>query len=333
LILDVDRFLRAEQPYWRELENTLKVFDRDPGHKASLQELARFHYLYQRAATSLARLSGNAGDPEVTAHLEALVARAYGEVHQGNTRRATFSLFKWLRIGFPQAFRRQIGAFWISLAITVAGTAFGWTALSLDPGAKSALMPFNGLLQSPHDRVLQEEKLQGGKIDPLEGKKTSFSADLMTHNIRVSVLTLAMGVTWGFGVVALLFYNGVSLGAVASDYVHDGQLMFLLGWLMPHGVIEIPAIMVAGQGGLVLAKALVGWRAKNSRRLRLAAARADIASLAGGMAVMLVWAGIMEAFVSQYHKPVLPYDVKIALGSVELLLLIAWLFGSGRGNA
>ncbi len=55
-------------------------------------------------------------------------------------------------------------------------------------------------------------------------------------------MTVALGMTFGFGTVVLLFYNGVVLGAVAFDYVHGGQSVFLLGWLLPHGVIEIPAI-------------------------------------------------------------------------------------------
>jgi len=117
---------------------------------------------------------------------------------------------------------------------------------------------------------------------------------------------------------------------VACDYVLDGQTRFLMGWLMPHGVIEIPAILVGGQAGFVLAAALVGWKTRATRRKRLAEARADIASLAGGIAVMLVWAGIIEAFISQYHQPVLPYWLKIAFGSVELAMLIAYFVFAGR---
>lgn len=44
--------------------------------------------------------------------------------------------------------------------------------------------------------------------------------------------------------------------------------------------------------------------------------------LIGGVAVMLVWAGIIEAFFSQVHEPVMPYAAKIAFGAAELLLLI-----------
>ena len=71
----------------------------------------------------------------------------------------------------------------------------------------------------------------------------------MTHNTQVSIFTLALGMTWGVGTIIMLFYNGVILGAVAVDYIHAGQTKFLLGWLMPHGVVEIPAILIAGQAG------------------------------------------------------------------------------------
>ncbi len=190
-------------------------------------------------------------------------------------------------------------------------------------------------MEKPHERVAREEKEQAAAIkdkksDRMANVKGTFSAELMTHNIRVAVLTLAMGMTWGLGVITLLFYNGVTLGAVSCDYVLDGQTQFLMGWLMPHGVIEIPAILVGGQAGFVLAGALVGWRSRETRRRRLAAARADVASLAGGMAVMLVWAGIIEAFLSQYHQPVLPYGLKIAFGTAELALLIAYFGRAGR---
>jgi uncharacterized membrane protein SpoIIM required for sporulation len=68
----------------------------------------------------------------------------------------------------------------------------------------------------------------------------------------------------------MLFYNGVILGAVSVDYIHAGQTKFLMGWLMPHGVIEIPAILIAGQAGLLLALALIGrgTRAPLAARLR-----------------------------------------------------------------
>jgi uncharacterized membrane protein SpoIIM required for sporulation len=116
------------------------------------------------------------------------------------------------------------------------------------------------------------------------------------------------------------------------DYVHAGETKFLLGWLMPHGVIEIPAILIAGQAGFMLAMAVIGRGSRLTLPARLRAISQDVVTLMFGVAVLLVWAGFVESFLSQYHEPVIPYDVKIGFGCIELTLLILFLSMSGRGN-
>ena len=128
----------------------------------------------------------------------------------------------------------------------------------------------------------------------------------MTHNTKVSIFTLALGMTYGVGTVVLLFYNGVILGGVTLDYVLAGESKFLLGWLLPHGAVEIPAIVLAGQAGLLLAGALLGWKNRISLRGRLRRISADLVTLIGGAAVLLVWAGLVEAFFPSTTNPSFP---------------------------
>ena len=154
----------------------------------------------------------------------------------------------------------------------------------------------------------------------------------MTHNTKVAIFTLALGMTWGIGTLIMLFYNGVILGAVAIDYILAGETSFLLGWLLPHGAVEIPAILLAGQAGIVLAGALIGWGKPISLRNRLRKISSDLVTLILGVALMLVWAGIIEAFFSQYHEPVMPYQIKIAFGVFELMILALFLGRAGRKN-
>jgi hypothetical protein len=52
--------------------------------------------------------------------------------------------------------------------------------------------------------------------------------------------------------------------------------------------------------------------------------------LVAGLAMMLVWAGIMEAFFSQHHAPVLPYGFKVAVAIAELVLLALYLLLIGK---
>ena len=123
------------------------------------------------------------------------------------------------------------------------------------------------------------------------------------------------------------------LGAVAVDFVQAGQTKFLLGWLLPHGAIEIPAILIAGQAGLMLALALIGRGQRVPLRARLRAVSHDLVTLIFGVGLLLVWAGFVEAFLSQYHEPVIPYSAKIAFGLVELVLLFLFLAKSGTTQA
>jgi uncharacterized membrane protein SpoIIM required for sporulation len=326
VIIDLQRFVAGERPHWAELERTLARLESEPDQKMSLEQLQHFHGLYERTAAGLARITTFSSEPETRRYLENLIARAYGEIHETRERQRRLQPLKWFFQELPRAFRRHIRAFWLSLGITLAGCAFGGLAIALDPESKSVLMPFAHLQGDPADRVAEEEQ---AAEDRLSGGKTSFSAFLMTHNTKVSIFALALGMTWGIGTMILLFYNGVILGAVAVDYIRAGQTKFLLGWLMPHGVVEIPAILIAGQAGLVLAFALVGWGKRISLAARLREGSRDIVTLIFGVGLLLIWAGIVEAFLSQYHEPIIPYAAKIAFGTVELILLCLFLAKSG----
>lgn len=325
MILNLPRFVTAERDCWSELEALLHRLDAEPNWRMSVSEVQRLQYLYERSAAALVRLD-EFSEPELRASLQALVARAYSAIHETRSSHLSFRWKTWLTEP-ARAFRRHGVAFGLSLGITILGCAFGWMAIRADSHNKAVLMPFPGLMQSPGERVAAEES---AKTDRLQGQKASFSATLMTHNIRVSIFTLGCGMTWGVGTVLLLFYNGVLLGAVAADYIGAGQTAFLLGWLLPHGSFEIPAILIAGQAGFLLASALIGWGRPVLLADRLRGVRHDVIALAAGLAVMLVWAGTVEAFISQSHRPVLPYSAKIIFGLVEVSALAAYLLLAGR---
>lgn len=330
MIIDLDKFVAAERPCWAELEGILNKLEGDAGHTLDLPRLQRLHYLYERTSADLGKIVTFAAEPETRRYLENLVARAYGEIHETREKPHRLAPLDWFFKTFPQTFRRHAGAWWLSVAITIVGTLFGLGAVALDPEAKGVLLPFGHGNMDPAERVRQEERVQGRH---LEDGKSSFSTMLMTHNTKVSILTMALGMTWAVGTIVVLFYNGVILGGIVVDYALAGQGKFLLGWLLPHGSIEIPAILIAGQAGLVLGGAMIGWGGRVPLRARLRAVAGDLVTLILGVAIMLVWAGFIEAFLSQYHEPVIPYSAKIAFGTIELVLLTVFLARSGRKDS
>jgi uncharacterized membrane protein SpoIIM required for sporulation len=325
MIIDLPRFLAAERPTWTELEKLLDQLEADAGRVLSLEEAQRFHLLYQKVSADLGRVATFASEPELRRYLESLTARAYGEIHETRDRGTKFRPVFWFLNEFPRAFRRQSGAFLVSVIITLVGMIFGGLATAFDTDAKDAILPaqFSHLIGDPAKRVAEEER---AKKDHLGGRHSYFASALMANNIRVSIFTLGLGITCGIGTILELFYNAVMLGMIVVDYVLAGQTVFMLGWLLPHGVIEIPAILIAGQGGLVLGRTLIGRGDRASLDERLRSIGPDLMALVCGFAVMLVWAGIVESFLSQYHEPVIHYWQKIVFGLVEFAALIWFLY-------
>ncbi len=328
MIVNLEKFIARERPGWERLDRILRRLAADPARTLALDEVRELERLYQRASADLARLATFAAEPEARHYLENLVGRGYAEIHGAQAERRRLRPWEWLARTLPQTFRRRAAAWRLAVALLLAGAAFGGMAVALDPAAKPVLMPFSHLLGDPAQRVAEEERpTAAGRMD---GRKATFAGQLMTHNIQVAFMALALGFTWGVGTLIFMFYNGVILGAVAVDYIMAGQTQFLLGWLLPHGVIEIPAILVGAQAGLVLAGALLGRDGREPLAGRMRAAAPDIVTLALGAALMLVWAGTIESFFSQYHAPVIPYAAKIAFGAAEGTALTWYFILCGR---
>lgn len=324
MIIDLPRFIAAEKPAWTELEERLDSLTANPHEQMSLAEAQRFHFLYQKTSADLGRVATFASEPELRRYLESLVARAYAEIHETRDRGVRWHPLRWFFNEFPTVFRRRVQAFWMSVLVTLIGTAFGAFAVLLDDEAKTALVPamFSHVLKDPAQRVAEEE---AQTEDPAADTHATFAAHLMANNIGVSIKALALGMTWGVGTVIILFSNGVTLGLVGADFIAAGQSPFLFGWLLPHGSFEIPAIVIAGQGAFVLARAMIGRGDRAPLPQRLRAVGRDVATLIGGVAVMLVWAGLVESYFSQHHQPRLPYALKIAFGIVQLIVLTTFL--------
>src|SRR6516164_683793 len=140
MIVDLQRFLAAERPFWVELETALGRIEAEPEARMSLEQLQRFHFLYERTAADLAKIMTFSAEPETRRYLENLVGRAYSEIHETRHRSRGLRPLQWFFQTLPRTFRRHAHAFALSVAITLAGCAFGGFALALDPESKPVLL-------------------------------------------------------------------------------------------------------------------------------------------------------------------------------------------------
>lgn len=327
MILDLERFQAQARPRWTRLESLLAALESRPDRRLNPAEAEQLQELYAQTALDLNRVTHGALAHDLRQYLERLVARAYAELYYAPPMASEmWQPHRWLRIftAFPEAFRRQSRYFALAVLITVLGCALGGLAVRYDPASVDVLLPAN-YLRNPGQRVHEEEKGLSRRL-PSAQTEAAFSAQLITHNIQVALLAAALGVTFGIGTALLLFENGVLLGAVAVRYTQQGFGLFMTAWLLPHGVFEIPSILIAGQAGFYLARLLL--RRREDRNVRQS--MREWLVLIAGLAMMLVWAGMMEAFFSQHHEPVLPYGFKVAVGTAELALLTIYLLLTGQ---
>ena len=317
--------LDEAEPRWRELEALLERADHGGVARMTPEEVRRFAALYRRVCGDLVFARSRVVNADVIAYLNELVARAYGHVHVRRSvglRRAG----AFLASGFPRLFRAHRALFLVSAVTFALGGAVGAVALHVEPSAKSVLLPFGHDRLDPAARVAREE----GRGARASGESATFTAFLFTHNLRVTFLCFALGLTFGLGTLALLFYNGVGLGALAYAYHEAGVGLFFWAWILPHGVPELFETMLAGAAGLLMGRALA-LPGERSRGEALREAARDGAGLVLGGAPILVVAGFIEGTFSQVHEPALPYPVKLAFAALLFVALLAYLVFAGRG--
>jgi uncharacterized membrane protein SpoIIM required for sporulation len=171
-----------------------------------------------------------------------------------------------------------------------------------------------------------------GELDPTPlqttGQFTAFSSFLFTNNLGVSLAAFALGMTLGIGSAWMLFYNGVLLGALGAVFVEAGQLTAFATGVLPHGVLEMPAAIIGGAAGFVLAEAIVRARSW-PRREELARAGKEALILAAGCVPLLAAAAVLEAGVARAPDWFVGRGVKLAIACVVGLLFAGYVLLPG----
>ncbi len=149
---------------------------------------------------------------------------------------------------------------------------------------------------------------------------------IMMNNIQVSFLAFSAGILLGLGTVFVLLFNGFVLGAIAAGVSQTPAGVHFWAFVAPHGVLELPAIVMSGAAGMLLGFALVD-PGEHSRldALRLAGRQSAVIML--GVVVFLTVAGLVEGLFSPL---VTAPAVKFAAAAVLASGLIAYVMLPGR---
>ena len=312
--MDVDAFVLAHRPTWERLEQLLKRRRQLSG--AEVDELVD---LYQRVSTHLSMVRSASTDAVLIGRLSGLVARARSAVTGAHA--PLWSEFaRFWTVSFPVIAYRA-WRWWLGTAIVF----FFVTALI------AIWVSGNHELQASMKTPSEIDELVSNDFESYysENPAGSFGLQVWVNNAWVAAQCIGMAILGGIPVPFILFQNALNLGVIAGFMFDAGKGGLFLGLLTPHGLIELSAVLLAGAVSMQLGWSVVA-PGNRPRGQVLAERGRGVVAVAVGLVVVLLVAGLIEAFVTPSPLPTL---VRIAIGVAAEIAFLSYVFHFGRKAA
>lgn len=309
--MDVDAYVVAHRGEWARLEELTRARRSLTGAEAD--ELVT---LYQRTATHLSVVQSASPDPALVGRLSTLVARARSAV-AGAHSPAWRDLARFFTVVFPTAVFRA--RWWIvgttAFSLLVALSVGIW--VSVDPTVTATITPPEGM------DAFREKFVDYYSENP----QGSFAFSVWTNNAWVAAQCLLTGISLVFPAYVLL-QNALNVGVSGGLLASEGDLDTFFVYILPHGMLELTSIFVAGGAGLRL-----GWAwidpGPRTRTAALGVEGRAMAAIALGLIPVFAVAGSIEGFVTP--SPLWPW-LRLTIGALALLGFVAYVYVlGGRG--
>lgn len=309
------RWIDKRKPHWSRLEALVAACGRRSVASLDHDEVRELALLYRQTAADLSTAREDPGAAALARHLNELLGRSHNLVYAGAARSRPARIARFFLDGFPQTFRDTLPFTLAAFALFVAGGVAGILLSLADPGFERFIL--NGQMM---DTIERQEMWTHGIVSV----KPFASTAIMTNNIAVSLAAGATGMLAGIGPVYMMLFNGLLIGVIGSACYRAGMSVALWSFVTPHGVLELPAIFIAGGAGLLLGKGIL-FPGTLPRRDAVAEAGRDAVRLLLGVVPILVIAGIVEGFVSPTG---MAPAAKFATGA-SLFVMFAWYLARG----
>jgi uncharacterized membrane protein SpoIIM required for sporulation len=294
------------------LETLVKACARRGVSALSHAELRTLALLYRQTAADLSVARDDPGSAPLARYLNTLLGRAHNLIYSGDAPAARGILHFYARV-FPDVFRRTLPYTCAALGLFITGLVGGIAISLADPGFERLLL--GGSMM---------DTIETGRMwtHSIVSIKPMASSAIMTNNLSVAFAAFAGGILAGLGTIYLMIFNGVLIGVVAVACHRAGMSLSLWSFIAPHGVLELPAIFIAGGAGLLLATGLLA-PGMLPRRDALTESAALAVRLLLGVIPMLIVAGLIEGFVSPSDATA---ATKFTIGTAGFVLLAGYVF-------
>lgn len=310
------RWLEKRKPHWSKLESLLNQSDRGGLKSLSRSDLQELSLLYRQTAADLAAIREDRGSVHFARYVNQLLVRAHNTIYSGH-RASPMAALSFFRDSYPAAFRRNLRHCALATLVFAIAGLVGAVLTYQNPDFKVKLLGPQ-MVETIDKHEMWTHSIVG--IKPLA------SSAIMTNNMSVGFTTFALGITAGLGTIYMMTFNGLLIGVIGMACWLSGMSLQLWSFVAPHGVLELPAIFIAGGAGLRIAQGLL-FPGVLARRDSLARAGSEAVQLLLGTIPILMVAGLIEAFVSPTG---LAIPLKFCLAGAMFVLLCVYLFGTAR---
>lgn len=281
--------------------------------RSDLQELS---LLYRQIAADLAAIRDDRGSVHYARYVNQLLVRAHNTIYSGH-RASPMAVVSFFTRIYPSAFRRNLRHCALATLIFAIAGLVGAVLTYQNPDFKVKILG---------PQMVETIDRHQMWTHSIVGIKPVASSAIMTNNMSVGFTTFALGITGGLGTIYMMAFNGLLIGVIGVACYLSGMSLQLWSFVAPHGVLELPAIFIAGGAGLRIAQGLL-FPGVLPRRDSLARAGAEAVQLLVGTVPILIIAGLIEAFVSPTSLPIF---LKFSMASALFVLLNVYLFALGR---
>ena len=310
-----NRWLEKRKSHWARLEELVQRSNRGVAalRHSELQELG---LLYRQTASDLATVREDTANRQLATYLNQLLGRSHNLIYMGHKPRVS-GIVRFYTETYPGVFRETLPQTLLALAIFVVTGVAAWVITLHDAGFAHRLLGAHMI------ETIEERKMWTDSIVTI---KPIASSGIMTNNLTVAFTTFALGITAGLGTMYMMVVNGLLMGVIGAATWRAGMGMQLWSFVAPHGVLELPAIFIAGGAGLEIARGML-FPGLLPRKESLARAGGRAAQLLLGTIPMLVVAGVLEGFFSPSNAP---RALKFGVAAVLFTALLTYLFLFGR---
>jgi uncharacterized membrane protein SpoIIM required for sporulation len=312
--MDIDRWVQRNEPTWRRLDQLSRRAAGRAGtgvRRLDDTELAELVALYQRVSAQLSHARTAFADPDLNARLSRLLGEARVVIYQRRSNPWT-AVSTFVTRTFPAAVWHARRFVAVSAAVFFLA-AFGmgvWLANS--PEALDASVP-----PEVQELIAEREFAEYYRSDAAQ----NFAGQVTVNNIYVAFTAFALGVVPVLGPVTVLTLNGLNVGVVGAVMHRAGEGPQFWGLILPHGLLEITAVLIAAAAGLQISWAIIapGDRTRGEA-LRDAGLRSVVIVI--GLTGCFVVAGFIEGFVTPSGMPT---ALRIAVGISVLVAFLAYV--------